>query len=202
MKSFAILSFSAVIILMASCVKPKEPQARICPDDPVVIRFGDTLELENCSENFETQRWELPDNAFSTQRKVAIASNTPLSFLVKLAVRNADYARDYIAERKVKIISKYFSTSTVNSTLTSLNSDITVCTVVDDIDATDPDGYYTSEGPPTGYKLVENVGNGCYKYALVDPANPPIGPAVTYHYFCIDVEGGFCDTTKVVINTP
>jgi len=104
MKAIAILSLSAAIIFMASCVKPKEPRARICPEEPVVITTNDTLQLENCSENYDTQRWDLPNGAFSTQNKIAFASATVGEFIITLKVKNNDYANDYIAERKIKVV--------------------------------------------------------------------------------------------------
>lgn len=104
MKSVIILSFSAVVILMTACVKPKEPRARICPEEPVVITTKDTLELENCSLHSETQRWDFPNGAFSTQNKVAFTSATPGVFFVTLKVSNNDYANDYITERRIEVV--------------------------------------------------------------------------------------------------
>lgn len=202
MKSIAPFYFIICLVALASCTKNKEPKAAICADEPVVITTADTLELENCSENFDSQRWDLPNGAFSDQKKVAVTSATPATYLIKLSVSNDDFANNYIVERKVKIISKNFTTAFTNHTLPSLNSEITICTVVDDIDANDPEGYYAAAPAPSGYRLVADLGNGCYKYELKNPANPPTGVAVTYHYFCIDDNGGFCDTTKVFINTP
>lgn len=104
MKSVVILSLSACLIFVASCVKPKEPRARICPEEPVVITTNDTLTLENCSESYDTQRWDLPNGAFSTQNSVAFASSTPGIYYITLKVKNNDYANDYIATRKVEVI--------------------------------------------------------------------------------------------------
>lgn len=202
MKSVFICSVLVFVLFASACVKNKEPKARICEDNPIVITTADTIELENCSDHYDAQRWDLPNGAFSTQKKVDIASNIPASYLIKLSVTNNDFRNNYIVERKLKIVSKTFTTSTLTATLPSANSEITICTVADDIDVTDPDGYYTSKGAPAGYRQVADLGNGCYTYALEDPLNPPSGTAVTYHYFCINDDGGFCDSTRVEIKYP
>ncbi len=103
MKSVVILSLSVCLIVIASCVKPKEPRARICPEEPIVITTKDTLVLENCSENYETQRWDLPNGAFSTQNSIAFASPTPGVYYIQLKVKNNDYANDYVTQRKVEV---------------------------------------------------------------------------------------------------
>jgi len=197
MKSAAILSFSALILFMASCIKPKEPRARICPDEPLVITTADTLVLENCSEYAETQRWELPNGVFSTQNKVAVTSATPTTYNVTLSVSNNDYANDYITTRTLKIISSTFTTTELTINPVSTSEIVTACTVVNDLDANDPDGYYATAGAPNGYLLSETLPNGCYKYSP-DPQNPPSGQSVTFHYYCISDK--YCDSTKIIIN--
>lgn len=196
MKAVAILSFSAAMIFMASCIKPKEPRARICPEEPLFITTDDTLVLENCSDSYETQRWDLPNGIFSTQNSVAVASAVPTTYKVQLTVGNNDFANDNITTRTLKIVSSIFSTSDILIAPTNITETITACTVVDDLDANDPDGYYETAGAPDGYIFVEKLPNGCFKYAP-DPQNPPSGKDSTYHYYCISDK--FCDTTKVII---
>ena len=196
MKSLEILVFSVLIISMASCIKSKEPRARICPEEPLVITTKDTIELENCSDHYDSQRWELPNGVFSAQNKVGITSATPTTFNIKLAVSNNEYANDYVTTRTLKVVSKTFTTSTINLAPPNSTDTITACTVVDDLDINDPDAYYSTAGAPTGYLLLETLANGCYRYAP-DPQNPPSGQAITYHYYCINDK--FCDTTKIVI---
>ena len=103
MKSLVALSFFACIVLITSCLKPKEPIAKICPEEPATITTKDTLVLENCSEFFETQRWELPNGAFSNQNKIAFTTSVPGDYVIILKVKNNNYANDYIAERTVKV---------------------------------------------------------------------------------------------------
>lgn len=202
MKAIAPFCFFVCLVALASCNKNKEPKAAICADEPVVITTVDTLELENCSENYDSQLWNLPNGAFSTQNKVAVTSDTPATYNIKLTVSNGDFANDYVVERRVKVVSKNFSMAITNLKLTNVFEEITVCTIVDDIDVNDPDGYYTSSAPPPGYDLVADLGNGCYKYKLSNPANPPVVGGVAYHYFCIDDNGGLCDSTKIILNAP
>lgn len=200
MKAITLTTLAASLLLVVSCIKPKEPRARICPDEPLVITTADTIELENCSENYETQFWELPGGASSTQNKVGVTSNTPITYNIKLSVSNNDYANDYVTTRVLKVVSETFSTFTLSNSLTTQNDTFTVCTVVDDIDVNDPDGYYVTAGAPNGYELIEQLPNGCYRYGP-DPQNPPTaGVKTTYHYYCINNK--YCDTTKVEVTVP
>lgn len=196
MKAGAILSLGAALFFVASCVKPKEPRARICPEEPLIITTDDTLVLENCSENFETQRWDLPNGAFSTQNNVAVTSDVPATYEVKLTVGNNDVANDNIATRTLKIVSSIFTTADLFVSPTTPAETITACTVVDNLDVNDPDGYYGTTGAPDGYIFVEQLPNGCFKYAP-DPQNPPAGKDSTYHYYCISDK--YCDSTKVIV---
>ncbi len=103
MKTLLTVGFGACLLMLVSCVKPKEPNAKICPEEPVVITTKDTLVLENCSEHYDTQRWELPDGSFSTQNKVAFTNTVPGVYNIILKVSNNDYANDYVAERKIEV---------------------------------------------------------------------------------------------------
>ncbi len=104
MKSVIAISVCLIsIVLLGSCVKPKEPVAKICPETPITIKTTDTLILENCSEYAEEVRWELPDGAFSEQNKIAFWNTTPGVYTVILKVRNNDYANFYIAEGKITV---------------------------------------------------------------------------------------------------
>ena len=99
---YPILGFGAILLAYSSC-KPAEPVANICPELPLVITTQDTLVLENCSLNSNTQRWELPNSATSSQTSVAFYSSTPGVFEVKLYVSNDDYANDYEATREITV---------------------------------------------------------------------------------------------------
>lgn len=197
MRSEVILSLCALLILIASCFKPKEPRARICPEEPLIITTLDSLVLENCSEHAESQRWDLPNGAFSTQNKVAVTSAVPTTYNITLSVSNNDYANDYITTRTLKIVSAVFSTSTINLFPATPGDTVTACTQVDDLDANDPDGYYVTAGAPPGYLLLDQQPNGCFRYSP-DPQNPPAGKDSTYQYYCINDK--YCDTTKVIFN--
>ncbi len=197
MKSVVIISFSTLMILMAACIKPKEPRARICPEEPLVITTADTLELENCSDNYDTQRWDLPNGAFSNQNKIAVTNASPTTYKVQLSVSNNEYANDYVTTRTLKIVSDVFSTSVLNFNPFTPDDDVIACTVVDDLDVNDPDGYYATAGAPKGYLLAEKLPNGCFRYR---PDTTMVMPDKdsTYHYYCIG--DTYCDTTKVIIN--
>ena len=104
MKTLVAICIGVCLLSFASCIKPKEPNAKICPEEPVVITTKDTLILENCSEHYETQRWELPDGSFSTQNKVAFTTTIPGVYNIILKVSNNDYANDYVAERRVEVV--------------------------------------------------------------------------------------------------
>jgi hypothetical protein len=199
MKSVGIVSFGICLLFLAACIKPKEPIVKICPEEPLVITTSDTLVLENCSENSSSQRWDLPSGAFSTQNMIAVASGLPTTYKLKLSVSNNEYANEFTKTRTVKIISDNFTTSEITLNPPSNTQNITACTIVNDLDAADPDGGYSTAGPPDGYILKETLPNGCFVYKP-DPQNLPSGTAVTYHYFCISNE--HCDTTKIIIKNP
>jgi len=199
MKSVGILSFGICLLVLASCGKPKEPIVKICPAEPLVITTSDTLVLANCSENSSTQRWELPGGTFSTQNRVAVASGLPTTYRLKLSVSNNEYANDYSNTRIIKIVSDNFTTSDITLNPSSNTQDITACTIVNDLDSEDPDGYYATAGAPNGYILKETLANGCFVYRP-DPQNLPTGTATTFHYYCISDK--YCDTTKIIIKNP
>jgi PKD repeat protein len=104
MKSVITLSVCLMgIIFLGSCIKPKEPIVRICPESPITIKTNDTLILENCSEYAEEVRWELPGGAFSEQDKVAFWNTTVGTYTVTLKVRNNDYANFYSVDAVINV---------------------------------------------------------------------------------------------------
>ncbi len=90
-----------VIISMVACKRKNEPQAFICPENPITITIHDTLELSNCSKNYTRQRWELPSGVTSTQNKIKFWQQTPGAYVVKLFVANDDWANDYYTKSTI-----------------------------------------------------------------------------------------------------
>ncbi len=104
MKAFITFSFFACVLAITSCVKEKEPIAKICNEEPQIITTKDTLVLTNCSEFYTTQLWSLPGGLSSTQNSVAFASPVAGKFIITLKVGNEKYANNYIATRNIEVI--------------------------------------------------------------------------------------------------
>lgn len=105
MKYFAQVLFVLMVsISLSSCFKAKEPEAKICPEEPLTITTKDTLFLENCSKNYSEFRWTLPDGAFSTQDIVSFHNVNVGDYTITLSVKNNEYANDYKTERRVKVV--------------------------------------------------------------------------------------------------
>ena len=98
--------FFAVIItttLFFAC-KTKQPTAQICPENLAIIKKGDTVEFENCSKNYITQRWELQGGGSSTEEKIRFSSQLLGEFSIKLFVKNDFYADEFMIERKITVV--------------------------------------------------------------------------------------------------
>lgn len=82
-------------LFQSSCRKKKdEPVSKICANQ-VLYNKGDTIKLENCSDNYTKQRWRLPDGTQSTGKTVYFVPATVGFYKFTLYVSNDDFVYDY-----------------------------------------------------------------------------------------------------------
>jgi hypothetical protein len=63
--------------------------------DKLTYFKGDTVRLQNCSENFTTQRWSLPDGTVSNAKDIVYVPPTFGTYKFTLYVNNDDFIYDY-----------------------------------------------------------------------------------------------------------
>jgi|JI10StandDraft_1071094.scaffolds.fasta_scaffold1677846_1 hypothetical protein len=82
-------------LTQTGCRKKRgEPLSRICLDKLTYFK-GDTVRLQNCSENFTTQRWSLPDGTVSNAKDIVYVPPTFGTYKFTLYVNNDDFIYDY-----------------------------------------------------------------------------------------------------------
>lgn len=101
--SLSILLVTGLALFNSSCRKKKdEPVSKICASKTLYNK-GDTIKLENCSDNYTKQRWRFPDGTQSTDKVIYYVPATVGFYKFTLYVSNSDYVYDYESYTYVEV---------------------------------------------------------------------------------------------------
>ena len=93
---------AGVLLTAVACKRPGEPFPRICTDKGS-YKVNDTIQLSNCSDRSQAQRWVLPDGTTTTQATFYYVPTSSKGYTFDLYVTNDEFVNEYKATRTVYV---------------------------------------------------------------------------------------------------
>ena len=91
-----------IVVFGIACKRPGDPFPRICTDKGW-YKVNDTIQLSNCSDRSQAQRWVLPDGTTSTNATIYFVPGEAKEYYFDLYVTHEDFVNEYKASRTIYV---------------------------------------------------------------------------------------------------